>query len=525
MRNYFAVVAPSGRREIAGEAGETLARALFRAGFFVGVPLCAGLGRCGRCRARFLTEPPEPLPAERRRLALEELAAGYRLTCLHPVRGGEELALDDPAPSPAYARPTARPEVAGASGPTGPLGLAVDLGTTGLAWRLLVRADGRIVGEGRGVNPQLGAGGEVISRLAYAMEPGGGAYLRRLVCDVLTRLTAAAPGPVTELCVAGNSAMVSILCDKPLTGLARAPYHLSWRAGETVTLAADLPPTYIPPLLGPFVGADLSAGLTALLRRDVAYPFLLADLGTNAEMVLGLAPDRFLAASAPLGPALEGVGLSQGALAGPGVAVDFQLSPAGLRPVPFEGAPARPDAPPAMAGPGYLALAARLVEQGVLDSRGHFDHTPSTPLAARLAAGVSRRDGEACFETAGYRLWAADVEEMLKVKAACNLAMASLLAAAGLTTVDLAAFYLAGAFGAHVAPADLETLGFLPPGLTPRVFVVGNLSLEGAGLFLTAPDARAQARSLPERTAIVPLVAGDDASDAFIRRMVFAYVP
>jgi len=522
MRNDFTVSTPSGRRRVAAEAGETLARALFRAGFFVGVPLCAGLGRCGRCRARFLTEAPPPRPAERRRLGPEELAAGYRLTCLHPALGGERLALDDPGPAPAYSRPAdAQPRLDSA----GPLGLAVDLGTTGLAWRLLARADGRVLDEGRGVNPQLGAGGEVISRLAYALEADGGDYLRRLVLDVLVRLVAGAGGPVTELCVAGNSAMLSILCDKPLSGLARAPYHLAWTAGETVDLGANLPPAYIPPLLGPFVGADLSAGLTALLRRDVPYPFFLADLGTNAEMVLGLAPDRFLAASAPLGPALEGVGLSQGALAGPGVAVDFRLSPSGLTPVLFEGVPARTDAAPAIAGPGYLALAARLLEQGVLDRRGHFAQTPATPLAARLAARVSREGGEACFETAGYRLWAADVEEMLKVKAACNLAMAALLRAGGLATTDLAAMFLAGAFGANVAPADLETLGFLPPGLSPRVRVAGNLSLEGASLFLVAPEARRQVLELPERTAIVPLATGDDASDAFIRRMEFAYVP
>ena len=103
--------------------------------------------------------------------------------------------------------------------------------------------------------------------------------------------------------------------------------------------------------------------------------------------------------------------------------------------------------------------------------------------------------------------------------------MAALLRAGGLATTDLAAMFLAGAFGANVAPADLETLGFLPPGLSPRVRVAGNLSLEGASLFLVAPEARRQVLELPERTAIVPLATGDDASDAFIRRMEFAYVP
>jgi len=520
MANSFFVQTPTGEQCVVASGAESLSRALFRAGFFVGAPLCAGLGRCGRCRVRFVASAPSPLPAEVRRLTPDDLAAGWRLACLHPVLGGERLAVADSGPAPAYDRSGGldRQTV------SGPLGLAVDLGTTGLAWKILGLADGRVAAEGRGVNPQLGAGGEVVSRLAFALEPGGGAYLRKLVCEVLAQKTALAGPDLAALCVAGNSVMVSILCDKPLEGLAHAPYGLAWRAGESVYLGHGLPPAYIPPLLGPFVGADITAGLTVLLGRQPKYPFLLADLGTNAEMVLALGPDRFLAASAPLGPALEGVGLSQGALAGPGVAVSFELTPAGIEPVLFaQGRDAGPER--GIAGPGYLALAARLVEQGVLDTAGRFAQTPApTPLGLRLGRQVVREGGEPRFETAGYCLFASDVEELLKVKAACNLAISALLAAAGLTTAQLASVSLAGAFGARVAPEDLETLGFFPPGLAARTHVAGNLSLEGAALFLTDPGAREVAAALPGRTVIVPLVSEGDASESFIRRMVFAYV-
>lgn len=499
--------------------GDTLARALFRAGFFVGVPLCAGLGRCGRCRARFMADAPPPLPAELRRLTSDELAAGWRLACLHPARGGERLELPEGAPAPAVTS-AAPPAAAG----DGPLGLAVDLGTTGLAWRQVSLADGTVTAQGRGVNPQLGAGAEVVSRLAFALEPGGGDYLRRLVIDELKRLAAPAGSRLAALCVAGNSVMMSILCDKPLDGLARAPYGLSWRGDETVVLDAGLPPAYAPPLFGPFVGADIAAGLTALVRRDPAYPFLLADLGTNAELVLALSPDRYLAASAPLGPALEGVGLSQGAMAGPGVVVAFALTPAGIVPEFFD--PNHTGAPRGIAGPGYLSLAARLVEQQILDVDGRFATTPAaTPLGRRLAALVGRAHGEPYFETAGCRLPAGDVEELLKVKAACNLAVSALLAAAGLATADLASVHLAGAFGAAVSPADLETLGFLPPGLAGRTHVAGNLSLAGAALFLADAQSRRQAAGLAARTTLVPLVDAADSGEAFIQRMVFSYVP
>nr|WP_235669654.1 ASKHA domain-containing protein [Solidesulfovibrio carbinolicus] len=500
--------------------GDTLARALFRAGFFVGVPLCAGLGRCGRCRARFAADAPLPLPAELRRLAPDELAAGWRLVCLHPARGGERLELPEGATAPAAPPVSPEPVAAG----NGPLGLAVDLGTTGLAWRLVSLADGTVTAQGRGVNPQLGAGAEVVSRLAFALEPGGGDYLRRLVVDELRRLAAPAGPRLAALCVAGNSVMMSILCDKPLDGLAHAPYGLSWRGDETVVLDAGLPPAYAPPLFGPFVGADIAAGLTALVRRDPAYPFLLADLGTNAELVLALSPDRYLAASAPLGPALEGVGLSQGAMAGPGVVVAFALTPAGIVPEFFD--PNHTGAPRGIAGPGYLSLTARLVEQQILDVDGRFATTPAaTPLGRRLAALVGRAHGEPYFETAGCRLPAGDVEELLKVKAACNLAVSALLAAAGLATADLASVHLAGAFGAAVSPADLETLGFLPPGLAGRTHVAGNLSLAGAALFLADAQSRRQAAGLAARTTLVPLVDAADSGEAFIQRMVFSYVP
>ncbi len=507
-------------RVVRAVPGDSLARALFRAGFFVGAPLCAGLGRCGRCRVRYLAGAPEPLPAETRRLAAEEVAGGWRLACLHGVVGGERLALDDPGPSPAY-----DPAEGTAAAVAEPLGLAVDLGTTGLAWRIVGLPGGRIAAEGRGVNPQLGAGSEVISRLAFALEPGGAAYLRDLVLDVLVARAGLAGPALAAVCVAGNPAMVSILCGRPLEGLARAPYGLAWRAGESVDLGRGLPPAYIPPLLGPFVGADISAGLTAILRQRPEYPFLLADCGTNAEMVLALGPDRFLAASAPLGPALEGVGLSQGALAGPGVAVSFELDPAGLRPVLFDDAatagPAR-----GIAGPGYLSLAARLVEQGVLDRDGRFAHTPApTPLGEKLRRLVGQDRGEAVFQAAWCRLYASDVEELLKVKAAANLAVATLLGRAGLTTSRLAAVHLAGAFGARVRPGDLETLGFFPPGLAARTRVAGNLSLEGATLFLTDPSARAEGAGQGRRADNVTQAEGEAPFDYYKSRMVFAYVP
>ena len=66
------------QRSLAPEPGQTLAQAIFLAGLWEGVPLCAGLGKCGLCRVRFQDAAPEPRAEETRRLAPgDPEVAGY----------------------------------------------------------------------------------------------------------------------------------------------------------------------------------------------------------------------------------------------------------------------------------------------------------------------------------------------------------------------------------------------------------------------------------------------------------------
>ncbi len=531
--NMFEAIDQAGRAlSLEERPGEPMVRTLFRAGWYAGVPLCAGLGKCGLCRVRYERDAPEPLGAELRRLSPDELAAGWRLSCLRPARSGDMVVLGvgtkrAPVTDKTPARDSERP-----------LALGFDLGTTGLAWRAVDCGSGpergAVAAEGQTPNPQLGAGGEVISRLAYAADPEGARHLRELVLDVIREAAKELPGRLTRLAVAGNPAMTAILLGAPLQGLFAAPYALPYRGGEERLLAEDLPPAYIPPALSPFVGGDLSAGMAhAALTLRPPYPFLLADLGTNGEFILALSPDRFLAASAPMGPALEGVGLRCGRMASPGTAVAFSLTPAGLAPRLFseeEGGLAA-DAPfSAIAGTGYLSLISRLLAVGAMDRDGLFVRpgTPGaaglSPLGARALSGLRADGPEPRLDLGGASLYASDAEEILKVKAAFNLAFSALLEHAGIVPGDLGAVILAGALGRHVNPEDLEDLGFLPSGLGARATAAGNSSLDGACLLLLSPDARDYAAALPAKTTTLDLTLRNDFQTAFAARMAFRHV-
>nr|WP_286182085.1 ASKHA domain-containing protein [Desulfovibrio sp. Huiquan2017] len=495
--------------------GDTLARTIFLSRLWHGVPLCSGLGKCGLCRVRFLANAPEPGREELKKLGRDKLDQGWRLACLHPSEPCE-IELPEPVRSPRAVRALKQAN--------GDFALAVDLGTTSIHWTALV--DGEPVATGRELNPQMGMGSEVMSRLAAAADAEGRFVLRALITDHITELATLAArnlgGQCVGLAISGNPAMTYILLGKKPDGLATAPYGLSYSGGDEKRLGAELPPAYIPPLLAPFVGADLSAGLTAVeYGGSPQYPFLLADLGTNGEFILALSPEKRLCASVPMGPALEGVGLSFGRTAGPGAVTGFRLTPKGLETRYFDDSNAGRSG---MTGTGYLSLAAILRTHGVLDESGRFA-PGATPLAARLAERVATVDGEPAFTVNdAIRFPASDVEEILKVKAAFNLAVSALLEAAGIGPGSLKEIYLAGALGEHVPPSDLEILGFIPPGCAARTVKAGNTSLRGTELFLTDPAARTFAEALPEGLTRVDLTGDADFGDQFIKRMRFRYV-
>jgi len=54
---------------------------------------CGGMGTCGKCRVKFLENPPPPKASEQAHLNNEVLAQGVRLACLHPVEQDLVLGL------------------------------------------------------------------------------------------------------------------------------------------------------------------------------------------------------------------------------------------------------------------------------------------------------------------------------------------------------------------------------------------------------------------------------------------------
>jgi uncharacterized 2Fe-2S/4Fe-4S cluster protein (DUF4445 family) len=523
--------------------GQTLAQAVYLSGRVQPPALCSGLACCGRCRMR-LDDAPPPNAADRRRFSPAELDDGWRLACRVPARPGlraelplktvllntvllDTVLLDTSSHGTAIAEQRPAPPADQAATDANALLLAVDLGTTSLQWEAFPAPPGDGSGaagpplvSGGEINPQMGAGSEVVSRLAVAASPAGRERLRAITLDRLRAIAFAAAkgrGEVTAMCLAGNPAMTCITLGLDTRGLAAAPYRLPYAGGRWEQLPS-LPPLWTAPQLSPFVGGDISAGYAFLAlnphREAPAFPFLLADLGTNGEFLLALSPERACCASVALGPALEGTGLSRGGEAGAGAVYAFSVSPRGLQahclPDDWRGGeshPAENPAPdagqgqgvdqggreqaPGITGTGYISLLRTLLRLGLVNRAGALQATGGGPLTRLCPIDRLPETGEARLRLPlGLDLTATDIEELLKVKAAFSLGMRLLLAHAGLDTRDLARVHVAGALGLHVDKEALEELGFLPQGMINRVEAVGNSSLGGAALLLESEERR-----------------------------------
>lgn len=209
------------------------------------------------------------------------------------------------------------------------IGLSLDIGTTTLAGALWDFTTGRCLATASLANAQIRHGDNVLARISFSLEQADGtARLQQaLVVDTLTplittlcRQAGIAPGAITEANAAGNPTMLHTLAGESLDGLARYPFRpvfLGARRLESKAVGLPLEcPLDLLPGLGPFVGADLTAGALASGLITSTVPMLLIDFGTNGEILLQHA-GRCLATATAAGPAFEGGRLGCGAPARP----------------------------------------------------------------------------------------------------------------------------------------------------------------------------------------------------------------
>lgn len=412
------------------------------------------------------------------------------------------------------------PEVVGIAPPgTRPLGLAFDLGTTGVAGYLLELDEGRVLAARGTMNPQIAYGEDIVSRIVHARKSAQARdALRGTAVDGLNRLAeelcaeaGTSPRDVVDAVVVGNTAMHHLLLGLPTEQLALAPFvpavsdELNVKARDVGLRFAPGAYLYVPPNIAAFVGADHVAMLLATADEWRDRCAIALDIGTNTEISLTLPDGSMRSLSCPSGPAFEGYHIRDGMRATEGAIEQVQIGAEWVAVQTIGGRPAV-----GICGSGIVDALAQLHLAGVLSPNGRI-LAGSHP---RVREVDGRRElvlvvGDAATGRREVAVTQDDVREILLAKAAIQTGIAVLLADTGLAAGDVETIVIAGAFGSYLDVANAIAIGMLPSLPLERFRQVGNAAGMGAKLALTSRDVRSQARELQERVEYIELAGYD----------------
>ncbi len=409
---------------------------------------------------------------------------------------------------------------------TGPLGLAVDLGTTRVVLRIVDLVSGSALGEAACDNPQIRIGPDILARIHYADSPGGLEHLQRLIREELDRQIAALclscarrPQDVQLVAVAGNTAMSHLLLGLSPHWMIREPYiPVTNRPGliPAAALGLEVNPrarVFVFPNIGSYFGGDLIAGILYAGLHRADEPALLVDVGTNAEVVLGNS-QWLVACAGAAGPALESGVSRMGTLAAPGAIDRVRYDRAARR---FEIHTIADRPPHGICGSGLIDLAAQLFLGGLIDFRGRFrtrdcgdrllDIDGTAHLTVVPAADSATGEALTISQT--------DLDSLIRSKAAMYTILETVTGSVGLRLEDIATFYVAGTFGTFIQPAAAIAIGMLPDLPAAAFKPLGNSSLGGAASLLTAAGCMEEIDRIRDRITYLELNVNQDFMNRF----------
>jgi len=418
-------------------------------------------------------------------------------------------------------------------------GVALDIGTTTVVASLLHLCSGQERAIVSGINPQVAAGDDVVSRISHAARgQRERAELRDCLVealagmiDQLCRRAGIARERIYEVALAGNTTMEHLLCGSDVRQLGEVPFVPVHGRGLVLwaeELGLSVHPraaAYVFPVIGGFVGGDTVAGLLSTGLADQDGPSLMIDIGTNGEIALVHAGELW-AASTAAGPAFEGARISCGMRATAGAiekAVlddDLQVSVIGNAP------------PIGICGSALVDLAAGLLDAGILAPQGALRTGDELPpglgeaLRRRVRAGANGQPEFVLADGADapnpITVTQRDIRELQLAVGAIRAGTALLLQQAGLRGGDLQRVLIAGGFGSFIRRNHAQRIGLLPPDVPHnRVQCVGNAALSGVRWALLSTTARERAEALARRARHVDLSQDPQFQMQFAEAMLF----
>ncbi len=424
-------------------------------------------------------------------------------------------------------------------------GAAVDIGSTTVALYLCNLRTGEVLASESEMNPQIVYGEDVMSRIQYVIDqPDGLEKLHKAIIATLNKLLSQAAhtanirlDDIHEMILVGNSTMHHVVLNLHPKDLGLAPFvptiHKSMdiKARE---LGLHINPSgniHVLPTIASFVGADTSAVILAEEPHKQDENWLLIDVGTNAELVLGNRK-RLVCTSTPTGPALEGAHVEYGMRAAPGAMERVHIDETTLEPkykvigvdgwntdhAEFVGQVK------GICGSAIIDAVAELFRAGIVDSRGRFKKDLDSK---RVREGESGWEYVIAWkeETSIGRdipITQQDVRQIQLAKAALFTAARTLLKRSNLESPDK--IILAGGFGSFIDKEKAMLIGLIPDCELDKVYAVGNAAGDGARIALLNIEKRNEIDSVTRKVERFELPTDPEFQNQFMLATSFPHM-
>lgn len=503
---------------------ESLFHVLTKAGMSLN-SYCGGQGICGKCRVRLFSKAPAPSEFERTHLSAEEINEGIRLACgLYP-EVNMVVEIPEPVSAPEY-----KLRIEDLSFPLDPwqdrpskgLVLAVDLGTTNIVGHLLDPLTGKLIASAMTANGQSILGADVMTRLAYCSHHGDEAqktFMDLALSDIekLAGLTAGNGKRITDVVAVMNTAMETLLLGLSPDKLGRYPYESGIDGPVHIAPFKKGPlgraTIHVPPVIGGYVGSDTVSALLAVSVLNQAPPYLLVDIGTNAEVVV-VTKETMIACSTAAGPAFEGMGISYGMRGVEGAIEKVRFANEA-----FEVSVIGNKSAAGITGSGLFSLIGELLRAGALDQFGAV-------VPERIPQNLVRRgkSGREVILAPDVTVSEDDIQQFILAKAATRAAVDTMLAHVNLRADEINAIFFSGVFASRINPRDILTTGLLPPSELQKIQNVGNAPATGAVMMVLSKSAFQEVCVLARRVKHLTLSGNQNFKETFQSQVHLGFI-
>ncbi len=465
---------------------------------------CGGMGRCGKCK-----------------VMIE--GGGEVLACRTLVADGMHIVLEEEAQAKiAESGICHNPYEA-----DGRMMLvaACDIGTTTVVCHLIDGTSGEILATQSAPNAQKSFGADVVSRI----ERAAAGDLKKMheaitgqIDSMIRQLCVSCRKdlPVEKLTVAGNTVMCHLFAGLSPETIGVAPFmpkELFGKeyAGSRIGMKNCAKVEILPCVAG-YVGSDITADVLAAVPESSDGQWLLLDIGTNGEMLLGNQKDGFVCCATAAGPAFEGAEITMGMPAAEGAIASVQYVNKRLQVETIGKKEAI-----GICGSGLLDTLAVLLETGLMDETGMLKE--ASDVSEELQSCIGTYEEQACiWLTDQVCVTQEDIRNLQLAKAAIAAGIEVLLKEKGFSYENVTGVLLAGGFGSFLNKESAAAIGLIPKELLPVTESVGNAAGEGARLAAIAKDAGAHIKEIQKMMRYLELAMQPSFSEIYMDCIDFA---